>query len=351
MEAPKTKFARYYTASDLAKNNESTTKDLARPGSGTEALKISFKNAHASNVFLQFSEIFKREFMSSWRNPELQPIRLLIGLIVSLYFGLFYLNISTSTQSGVFGALAFIMSSAGFIAVVVLLSSLPMLFESRNVFYRERTAGYYLPIAYSMGLFFAELPWIALLTLILSPISYFMAGYQNIVQTTYVSLAAAYFTFWFGNFLLAVSLFNIGTFFTAWLPNVILANILGGLMINLSFLFSGIFIPINGMLGPNNTLGWGFLYYLTSSAQALRMQSLPQFYCDTSVPGCPTFPLLVNGPTGPVVVQTYVYNFVSGLLGTGYGTQWQSFGWLILIIAFFRTLAIVCYWRIDHTKR
>jgi ABC-type multidrug transport system ATPase subunit/ABC-type multidrug transport system permease subunit len=176
MESPKPRFAKFYATSDLAKNNESTTKQLAQEGAGSGAAKISFKHAHASGVLLQFSEIFKRQFMSSWRNPELQPIRLLIGLIVSLYFGLFYLNISISTQSGVFGALAFIMSSAGFIAVVVLLSSFPMLFESRNVYYREKVAGYYLPIAYSMGLFLAELPWIALLTFILSPISYFMAG-------------------------------------------------------------------------------------------------------------------------------------------------------------------------------
>jgi ABC-type multidrug transport system permease subunit len=61
-------------------------------------------------------------------------------------------------------------------------------FQRRDVFYREHAAHYYLPEAYSLSIFLAELPWVAGTTLMNISIAYWIAPLSR--------SAANFFFFW-----------------------------------------------------------------------------------------------------------------------------------------------------------
>jgi hypothetical protein len=157
-----------YANSSLFSKN---TSDIA-------ALDISSKTAVPHLVrpgFLtQFVVLSHRMWKFMWRCTTWNSLRMFVFIFLALFFGLLYLQIDDSDQSGAFSKMAVALNGILFISIINLNTGLPNYSLLRAVFYRERGAGFYSSAAYPLSVSLCELPWTAFFCLLFLSINYFV---------------------------------------------------------------------------------------------------------------------------------------------------------------------------------
>jgi ABC-type multidrug transport system permease subunit len=106
-----------------------------------------------------------------------------------------------------------------------------MRFDRREVYYRERAAGYYAPEAWTLSSFLVEVPWLAVLVLTSVSISFYMVGLPQVG-------AGAFFFFYLAACVVAFFFLATGLAYSAIFPILPIAQIVGGLTLSISFLFA-----------------------------------------------------------------------------------------------------------------
>ena len=159
------RFAESFRRSAVAA--EATTAiaaSLTAPSSGSEAK--AFPSSMATGLLTQFGLVLHRAMLDLWRDPSLQSIRICVFLFVALFMGVTFYQVDRSDQQGVLVTLALIFSTQVFSAIVYLNTSMPRLIKSRDVFYRERAARFYVPEVWAGVSIVKELPYVALFSII-----------------------------------------------------------------------------------------------------------------------------------------------------------------------------------------
>lgn len=293
----------------------------------------AFARPTAAPLHVQLWLVLQRGLRGSWRRAEDQYVRLLVLVYLGVLLGLLYLNADYTVFAGVQSGLGYMLGAAQWASVLFFTTSLTTIFLARGVYYRERAAGFYVAEAYSISALLVELPMVAPLVLVKIACSYWLAGM--------LPGAAHFFFFWLAAFALALFWLATGLAYSAVLPDLATAQIVGGLTISVSFLFSGLFLP-----GPSVPPGWKGLYYAMPTSHTLRALAMDQFYCPPGTP-CPV--LQVATGSGTTAVGRYQY--VSAFLGTTYAQRWGEVGWVALAAAVMAVVAVAALRVISHQKR
>jgi ABC-type multidrug transport system permease subunit len=108
---------------------------------------------------------------------------------------------------------------------------MPLVSAERTVFYRERAASMYAPRALSLAQGVAELPYLALQSIIMVCISYWMVGF---------AAEAWKFFYFLLMFWLTVTMYTfMGQFLVIATPNQLMAQLLAAAMNQLFTIFNG----------------------------------------------------------------------------------------------------------------
>ena len=127
-----------------------------------------FNTVYATVIcFVQFYWVLYRSFLSVWRNTAFTFTRIILNIVLAIIFGLVYLQIDDSDFAGVQSKLAAIFTTAAFCGTVVSGTALPVLVRDRAVYYREQSSYTYTSLTYSIAIFIVEVPWIALMSIII----------------------------------------------------------------------------------------------------------------------------------------------------------------------------------------
>ena len=92
---------------------------------------------------------------------------------------------------------------------------------------------------------------------------------------------------------------------------------------------------------------WRWFSLLDFAAHLVRAMTVDQFYCDTSVPGCPQ--IVVASSAGPMNV--YAYDFMRQQVGVDYGQRWGEMGWAIFIMCLIVASAVVVHRALNWQRR
>jgi ABC-type multidrug transport system ATPase subunit len=158
----------FYARSSLFSQNASSIVAL-NSSSKTSALHVTLPG-----FFQQFCALTSRMWTFMWRCTSWNSLRMFVFIFLSIFFGLLYLQIDDSDQSGAFSKMAVALNGILFISIISLNTGLPNYSRLRAVFYRERGAGYYASAAFPMSVSICEIPWTLLFCLIYVLINYFV---------------------------------------------------------------------------------------------------------------------------------------------------------------------------------
>ncbi|XP_021298557.1 pleiotropic drug resistance protein 1-like isoform X2 [Herrania umbratica] len=257
-------FNDVYHNSELYRRNKALIKELSTPSPGSKDLY--FVTKYSQPFFIQFKACLWKQYCSYWRNTSYTAFRLFFTAFVALLFGSMFWDLGTKwkRQQDLFNAMGAMYISVIFIGVNNTFSVMPIIAVERTVFYRERAAGMYSPMAYALAQAMIELPYLFVQAVVFGVIIYAMIGFQW--------HAAKFFWYMF------IMYFNLsgytfyGMMVVALTPNQQVAYIVSTAVYGLWSLFAGFLIP-----RPRIPVWWRWYYWACPLAWTLYGLIASQF--------------------------------------------------------------------------
>ncbi|GMF50699.1 unnamed protein product [Phytophthora fragariaefolia] len=198
------------------------------PSTDMEPLNYAGKRAANNTVQLQF--LLKRFFTTYWRTPSYNLTRLGISLLLGFIFGVVYVGSEYDTYQGINSGLGMVYLSTMFIALVSFMSGLPLVYEERSVFYRERAAQTYNSAWFFLSFSLVEIPYVLVGALLFTVVYYPMVGLGGFPEAAlyWINLALLIL---FEAYLVQLAMFSAST--------MELATILGVLINSFGLMLTG----------------------------------------------------------------------------------------------------------------
>jgi len=320
-------FAEAYASSDVSGEVDKVIGELESPADDSRPLAVG--ELHVASVWLQFQANFHRFWRQYWRSPEYNLTRLAVTIGIAFVFGsLFWRKGQQADQaSGVLNIAGVLFSSVLFLGITDCLTIQQVTAVQRAVMYRERAAGMYGVLPFSLAQQAVELPYLIVQTILYSSIVYWMV---------YFAVDAAKFFLFCLFFLLTLIYFvNFGVAAVCLTPNVALSNVLCSFFFGLWNLTCGFLIP-----RPSMPAYWRWFYYINPVSWSLYSLAVSQL-------GDLDDTLIVDftGQTQTVPV------FLADRFGWEYSMMWPIVGILMGFALTFSFIAVFALYRINYQRR
>ncbi|KAF1325153.1 Pleiotropic drug resistance protein abc superfamily, partial [Globisporangium splendens] len=292
----------------------------------------------ATGFFVQLRCCVKKMTMTYWRNPQYNLVRTVALPIYASIFGSAFYKLTEGTSAAVTSHVARMYNTLDFIGVINLMTVLDTVSSERAVFYRERMSNYYGPLPYSLSLFVAEFPYLALTSFLFMNVEYWMIRWEE--------SASSFFLFWFVFYLHISNCTSVGQFMVVLMPNVKVANVAVGALSVFFNLFSGFLMPHIQMRGFYRWIR----YLVITNCSLESLVSIEMGQCDSpTAHGCTTVRVPKAGATPAYQIQ--LKQFIHANYGFEYSYIWRNIGILIGILAFLQVAIYLTLRFVSHLKR
>ncbi|KAG2673155.1 hypothetical protein I3760_13G076600 [Carya illinoinensis] len=250
-------FADIYRNSEQYREVETSIKRFSIPPAGSEALV--FSSTYSQDLFAQFRTCIWKQNLVYWRTPTYNDMRLLFTTISALILGSVFWKIGSrrSSTQDLLTAMGALYASCLFLGVNNASSVQPVVSIERTVFYRERAAGMYSPIAYAAAQGLVEIPYIFAQTILYGFITYFMIDFERTAGKFFLYLLFMFLTFTYFTF--------YGQMAVGLTPSSHLAAVISSAFYSLWNLLSGFLVPKPYIPG-----WWIWFYYICPVSWTLR---------------------------------------------------------------------------------
>ncbi|KAF9175294.1 hypothetical protein BGX20_006981 [Mortierella sp. AD010] len=273
------------------------------------------KTVYPTSFLTQLQVIMKRNFQTLIRDKSLLVLHLAVSIILGLFIGGLYFQVSMALSGfqNRAGSLFFMLALLGFSSI----SALGAFTDTRTLFIKERSNGYYPPMPFIIStLLFDLIPLRVIPSLFLGCISYFMIGLSPVVVT-------------FFKFLLILVLFNVSTamfclVIAAGVKTTGIASLASSIVMLFMMLFGGFMINSSNIPAA---LTWiQYLSMFKYGFEALAVNEVATTHLVDTIQG-----VAFNVP-GSLILQK--------LFGFDLGGYWRN---MIILIGFI-ILFIVIFW-------
>ncbi|PPD92547.1 hypothetical protein GOBAR_DD10505 [Gossypium barbadense] len=228
-------FADLYERSELHKRNKALTEQLNVPSPGSK--QLHFPTRYSQSFFSQFLVCLWKQRWSYWRNTSYTAVRFFFTTVIALMFGTMFWNVGSkrTRYQDLFNSMGSMYAAVLFLGVQNAASIQPIVHIERTVFYREKAAGMYSPMAYAFAQVVVELPYILVQAATYGIIVYSMMAFEwsaakFLWYIFFMYFTLLYFTF-FGMMTMAIT------------PNFHVAAIISTAFYGLWNLFTGFIVP------------------------------------------------------------------------------------------------------------
>lgn len=144
---------------------------------------LSLSHRYAATTMTQLIELCNKFFVSYWRSPSYNFVRMMITIIVSIIFGTVYFDVGNIKNGenavveikNIQNFIGVLFTGMGFMGMMNLGAVLPVVAEERAVFYHERNRMMYSSFSYALASGVVELPYLLLQV----PIFYYLFLFKN----------------------------------------------------------------------------------------------------------------------------------------------------------------------------
>jgi len=251
-------FARIFktSAAKRALDERLEEPGLFRPSETLE--RVTFARKRAATSATQLGFLMKRFNAAYWRTPSYNWTRLVIALFLGLLFGLVYVSAEYTTYQGINGGLGMVFLSTIFIGIVSFISILPLAFEERAAFYRERASQTYNTLWFFVAFTVVEIPYVLVSALVFTVLFFPMVGFTGFAT------AIAY---WLTVALHILFQAYLGQLLIFALPSIEVAAIIG-------ILYNALFLMVSGFNPPTRQLPTGYKWLFNISPQRYAFATL-----------------------------------------------------------------------------
>ncbi|KAL2898951.1 ABC transporter G family member 31 [Bienertia sinuspersici] len=250
-------FGSIYRNSNQFREVETLIEQMSVPLPGSEPLH--FDTTFSQNIVSQFWLCLQKQFLVYWRSPQYNAVRFLFTTFCALVLGSIFWDVGSNRNSiiNIITIMGALHSACLFLGVSNASSVQPVVSIERSVFYREKAAGLYSPLAYAAAQALVEVPYIAAQTLTYGIITYFMIGFERTLRKFLLYLLFTFLTFTYFTF--------YGMMCVGLTPTQSVSAIVSSSFYSLWNLYSGFLIPKRFIPG-----WWIWFYYICPVAWTLR---------------------------------------------------------------------------------
>eukprot|EP00850_Spirogloea_muscicola_P018226 SM000165S02187 [mRNA] locus=s165:830:10558:+ [translate_table: standard] len=249
-------FAEVFRNSEQHSRLMKIIEDLSVPPEGHKDL--SFPSIYSQSWPVQFTACLWKWRQTYWRTPEYNVVRYFYTLTVALLIGTIFWNLGSkrSTQQDVLNVMGALYAASLFLGWSNAASVQPIVFIERPVYYRERAAGMYSALPYTLAQATMEIPYVVIQSILYALVTYAMVQFQWTAEKFFWYLLFTFLTLWY--------FLHYGMMAIAITPNEQLAAVLSAFFFSWWNLFSGFLIP-----RPDMPRWWTWYYYLNPVAWTL----------------------------------------------------------------------------------
>ncbi|CAL9104496.1 unnamed protein product [Musa textilis] len=155
-------YAEIFRSSSLYRENTELVRELRKIRPNSEDLH--FASEYWQNFGSQCSACLWKLHKSYWKNPEFNVIYFVTTVGTSILFGIVFWKIGSNitSEQDIFNILGVMYASALFQGFVNAILMQPLVWMERTVLYRERSAGMYTSMAYTIAQVAVEIPYVIL---------------------------------------------------------------------------------------------------------------------------------------------------------------------------------------------
>ncbi|KAL4278141.1 hypothetical protein GQ457_03G042110 [Hibiscus cannabinus] len=228
-------FADLYKNSELHKRTKTLIEQLNMPSPGSK--ELHFPTQYSQSFFSQFLVCLWKQRWSYWRNTSYTAVRFFFTTVIGLMFGTMFWNLGSKRgrQQDLFNSMGSMYAAVLFLGVQNAASVQPVVHVERTVFYREKAAGMYSPMAYAFAQVVVELPYIFVQAMTYGIIVYSMMAFEWTAAKFLWYVFFMYFT------LLYFTFFGMVT--VAITPNFHIAGVISTAFYAIWNLFTGFLVP------------------------------------------------------------------------------------------------------------
>ncbi|TMW58488.1 hypothetical protein Poli38472_010047 [Pythium oligandrum] len=317
------------------------------------AAQVTYAKKRAATNWVQLLFLFDRFFTVFWRTPSYNITRFAIAGFLGILFGIVYVDSEYTSYQGINGGIGMVFMATTFIGMVAMISVLPLAFEERAAFYRERAAQTYNAFWYFVCFTVVEIPYSFVTALLFTVIFYPMVGFASFSHAAF---------YWLTLSLHILFQAYLGQFLIFAFPSIEVAAVVG-------VLFNAIWLMFEGFNPPaiNIPRGYKWLYTITPprysfavlvgmvfgecSDEHIEQMKVAQAMNVTGdisewSLGCQ---VLTNAPAaiGKVPIKVYIEH----VFGIKHAHIMQYFGIFVGTIVLFRVLTAFAMRYINHQKR
>ncbi|EEY68918.1 ATP-binding Cassette (ABC) Superfamily [Phytophthora infestans T30-4] len=331
----KTNFVEIFKASTHAQRLRSSLdqEGVTRPSPSLPALEFSDKRAASELTQAKF--LLKRFCDLYWRTSSFNLTRFAISLGMGLAYGVTYIGTEYKSYSGVNSGLGMLYMITSFIGLIAFNGLIPVAYEERAVFYRERASQTYNAFWYFFGLGVMEIPYAAFAVLLFLIPFFPMVGFSGV---------GVFLTSWLVLVLQVLHQAFMADLLVFLLPNLEVAEIVGVLLNLLGYLFSGFSPPASTL--PSATV---WLYDITPMKYSTAAFSAVVFGACSSDGdlGCTRMTNVPPSLPQNITVKEYLEtNFLMK-----HSEIWKNCGFLLLFVALLGVFTLLAMRFLNFQKR
>ncbi|GMF14087.1 unnamed protein product [Phytophthora lilii] len=341
-------FVQYFNESEEKRMLDSNLNKEGVAFPSPDVPEMTFGRKRAASSWTQARFLVTRFMRMYWRTPSYNITRFAIALILSLLFGLVFVDSEYTSYQGLNSGVGMLFTTSLFNGLVCFSSVLPIASQERTSFYRERASQSYNALWYFVGSTVAEIPYTFVSGLLFTVIFYPMVGFTGF------DTAVLYWIFTSVFMLLQT---YMGQLFAYALPNLEVADVLGMLVNSIYILFMGFNPPADQI--PS---GYKWLYNITPHRYGIAaMGALVFADCDDM----PTWDATTQQYTNvgsqlgcqpvrntPVSIDYItVKEYAETVFNLKHDDIWRNFGIMFVFIVVFLLLTLLALRFVNHQKR
>ncbi|KAK3287471.1 hypothetical protein CYMTET_5016 [Cymbomonas tetramitiformis] len=317
-----------YTSSELcAENLASAVKHM-----DTKLIEMDFASPFATSLSHQMYHMIVRAMVDYWRSPDYNLTRLVFCLGSGLAFGSLWKGAGENceTVSDVLTAMGGLFMSIFFPGIVFLVLVVPVFVHDRAVFYREKASHTYIPYAFSMSMFVAELPYILLSDAFFSLAFYPLFAGSSLTLQKFLS----FYLMW-GLFILTIVIY--GQTVAVFKPTAQVASKSGMFAFIMWGLFGGFFHP-----GPELLDVFLIFHYVNPTRWTLNGLVSMHFASSGD---------RITDPANPYGAETSADSYIDERYGFNYESFWPGVYVMLCLLLSFLVASAFGLTRVNHLSR
>lgn len=281
----------YYTESALCEANEVHAIELSSPVEGLPAPPDVSDGEYVTSFGYQFLRLWYRQTIAYWRTPGYNLTRVVISLIVAGIFGSAYPQQNYNNYLNCIARIGVIYITTLFVGVIGMQTVVPVAFDERPAYYRERQCNMYSAGIYTIVTTLVEIPYLIITSLAFVLPFFYIVGFNHVGN-----IAEKFMYYWLFVCLYIATLVTLGQMCVAVSPTRQISNVIASVTSVFYSMFSGY------MIQPQNIPQfWTFVYWLNPLHYAFEGIVVTQFKGDTT-------PVTINSAV-TVTAETFAGEF------------------------------------------